>query len=163
MLRFSRTAILRIAGIIWFGVGAFLVYKGLLFLGVERFSWEFHVDDTSRMAVLARSWGLDTVFFTLVMVSFVVGTVKGRMVLVRSINRMEKYLFSLKAPIVFYRMFPPAMWIIMIVMMGLGMLMNVLHVVLWLRGSIDVAVGTALIQGAFQYFQRAKFAKARSA
>lgn len=125
-----------ISGVLWGIVGCMLLYKGLQYLaeGVD-------VRGSDR-----ASW--------LVAAALFVGFLKGRFVLRKTVERITLRLMQLEGPVSFFDAYPKSYWLLLASMMTLGFLLRL--VPLEVRGFIDVAVGSALINGAMLYFRAAR-------
>jgi len=124
------------SGFMWGVVGCLLLYKGLQFLAAG-------VDSGHSDRAL---WLIGLALF--------VGFLKGRFVLRKTVQRMSLHIMSLKAPIQARDVYPKSYWLLLASMMALGFLLRL--VPLEVRGFVDVAVGSALINGAMLYFQVAR-------
>jgi len=125
------------SGFIWLGVGTMLLLKGLTILGsnVEK------IDESSRLF--------------LIFIGLAIGYVKGRYVLSRSAKRIVTRLLSLPLPLSIKNFYTRGYVILLFSMMALGMAMKYIPLPLEFRGCMDVAVGSALINGAMLYFRDA--------
>ena len=126
----SHRAWISISGLIWAAAGIMLLYKGLKILS----------DFPDKGAA---SWWIAAGLF--------IGFIKGRFVLAKTVQRISKRILSLPAPIQFADAYPKSYWILICSMMALGIAMRLVPDV-W-HGFIDVAVGSALINGAMLYFR----------
>ncbi len=129
----SRKTWIMISGLIWAFAGFLLLYKGLRILASL---------PNQEMA----TW--------LVAAGLLIGFIKGRFILSKTVNRISSRIASLPTPIQFADVYPKSYWILISSMMGIGMLMRMVPPA-W-HGCIDVAVGSALINGALLYFRSAK-------
>jgi hypothetical protein len=126
----SHRAWISISGLIWAVAGIFLLYKGLKILS--------GLSDTNT-----ASWWIAAGLF--------IGFLKGRFVLARTVQRISKRILSLPAPIHFVDAYPKSYWLLISSMMALGVAMRLVPDQ-W-HGFIDVAVGSALLNGAMVYFR----------
>jgi len=126
----SRRAWISISGLIWAFVGVLLLYKGLQILGALSYPEQ-------------ATW--------LVAGGLLVGFIKGRFILSKTVNRITARLNSLEQPIRFVDAYPKSYWLLLSAMMGIGVLLRL--VPREVHGFIDVAVGSALINGAMLYFR----------
>lgn len=90
----------------------------------------------------------------LICVSLLVGFIKGRMVLSKTVSRITDRLYSLGEPIPFKNAYDRKYYIILATMMGLGFLFRILPIAFDIRGAIDVTIGSALINGSMLYFRK---------
>ena len=127
-----------LSGVIWGVIGCLLLYKGLQLLAEEVSS------DSSR-----ASW--------LIALGLLLGFFKGRYVFRKTVQRISLRIMSLPAPVGFVDAFPKSYWLLLTSMMTLGFLLRLVPIEV--RGVIDVAIGSALMQGAMLYFRVAKMAK----
>jgi hypothetical protein len=86
-----------------------------------------------------------------------VGFLKGRLVLSKTVKRITKRIYSLQAPVGFKDAFPVSYWLLIGFMMTLGMGLKFLPISIDIKGAIDVAIGSALVNGAMLYFRTATY------
>jgi hypothetical protein len=144
-----------ISGLSWMGIGGFLLYKGLNFLHAaalqtgtlcERFQ---HVcGGPSQVATAFIALGL------------IIGFFKGRFVLSKTAERLCKRIAALPSPIRPSQVYPPQYLILLSTMIALGIALR--FVPIDIRGLIDVAIGSALLNGSSVYFRFAKTASTAS-
>lgn len=133
-----RTLII-LSGLIWFAIGLWLLNLGINFL-VE-------ASKDPRKAAIIFS---ETALFTLLAVALMIGFLKGRFVLSKTVERNTN---RLKTENSLFSLFTPAYLVLIAVMVGLGFLVRFLPIDV--RGFVDVAIGAALINGAMLYFRKA--------
>jgi len=119
-----------LSGVLWLLIGTWLLYKGLRLLSLSA--------DRSE-----ASWWMAA--------GLLVGFVKGRFVLSRTVKRIAGRIDALSEPIRFTQIYPKSYWLILGSMSLLGFVLRFFPVD-W-RAFIDVAVGSALINGAMLYFR----------
>ena len=143
MMRIKHWMIILFSGSIWFVIGAGLMFKGLRLIvyGNGTFAGSGDFFSHQMRAVLLISIGL------------LIGFIKGRFILIKTIKRLVTRILSLSSPIKLRKVYSPAYFILIGGMMALGMLMNVLPISLEIRGLIDVAIGSALINGAMIFLR----------
>ena len=120
-----------ISGLIWGCIGVFLLFKGLQILTVLK---------NQNLATLWISIGL------------LIGFIKGRFVLSKTVNRITKHIYSLSEPIALKDVYPLSYWILVSSMFAIGFFLRL--VPLEIRGFVDVTIGSALINGAMLYFKK---------
>jgi hypothetical protein len=140
-----------ISGFVWLSIGAFLLYKGLHLIS----------DGTIRSDSLC--FRMREVFGSprqsgtaLIAAGLLVGFIKGRFVLSKTVRRVALRIVSLPLPIRFSAVYAPSYFILIGSMVALGISMRFLPIPVDLRGFIDTAVGSALINGAMLYFRAAR-------
>lgn len=124
----KQTALL-LSGAIWLGIGGMLLYKGLKFL--------------TAIAEQGREQGA----LALIAIGLIIGFIKGRVVLSRVVNRVK----SMSEPIAFGELFNLRYLILIGTMMLIGVAMRFVRIDI--RGTVDVAIGAALINGAMLYIR----------
>lgn len=117
-----------ISGFLWFFIGTFLLYKGL------------------HLVVDSASLGI----------GLVIGFIKGRFVLAKTVRRVVGRIAALPLPIRLKDAYSKSYWILIGSMVVLGMSFRFLPISVGARGIIDVAIGSALINGALLYFRAAR-------
>jgi hypothetical protein len=140
-----------LSGFLWFFIGSFLLYKGLHLLTEAAFQPD------SLCAKGAAIFGTpQQVATVLIAVGLIVGFFKGRFVLAKTVRRVVTRIASLPLPIHFRDAYSPAYWILIGSMVALGLSFRFLPIPLDIRGTIDIAIGSALIHGALLYFRAAR-------
>lgn len=139
-----------LSGIFWLLMGGMLLRKGLSFLvqGVltphslcDRFQGIFGSPSQTGTALLV--------------IALVIGFLKGRLVLSKTVAKMVQRILSLELPIRFVDVYPRSYWFLIGGMMSLGVILRFGFIPIDLRGMIDVAVGSALLNGSLLYFRAA--------
>lgn len=146
-----------ISGMIWLGIGCMLTFKGVFLLASalvssEKYLW---IETLTR---LCKNRDQATMF--LVFIPVVIGILKGRFVLSKSVEKFVKRLLLKPSPIHLKDLFSRNYVILIFSMMMLGVLIRFSPISQDIRGSIDLAIGSALVNGAFLYFKQAFFLKA---
>lgn len=157
-MRIGHIAGIMISGAIWLLIGVLLTYKGVVLLAgaVVMFSQTqgplmsflhhlFHHVERSGMI--------------LVFAAIVVGQLKGTFVLAKTVKKSVKRLLLIPSPIHLKDLFPWKYLMLIGLMMGLGITLRVLSIPSDVKAFIDLAVGSALISGAFLYFRQASILK----
>ncbi len=138
-----------VSGLSWLAIGAYLMVKGLRWLTLAMMQPE----TPAVMGYLKSVTGsLQQGALVLICVSLLVGFIKGRMVLSKTVERIVSRLKSLES-ISFSNAYDKKYYIILAAMMGLGLLFRFLPIAFDIRGAIDVTIGSALMNGAMLYFR----------
>lgn len=139
------------SGFVWFLMGGFLLYKGLHWMSEAIFS-------PCSLSCRYQDFfgGPQQAANVLVVTALVVGYLKGRFVLSKTVTRIVRGIVCLQLPIRIGSVYPKSYWLLISAMMGLGLTLRFLPIPLDLRGFLDIAVGSALIQGSFLYFRAAR-------
>jgi hypothetical protein len=149
----SKRAQLWIAfsGVVWFTVGVFLLVFGvklLVFASLEAGKGAYLL---SKVVTLTKS--KERAALLLLVLGLILGFAKGRFVLSKTVMRVANRISSLPEPIRISQVYPVGYIGLIGCMMLLGMAMKWLAVPLDVRGAIDVAVGSALMNGGMFYFR----------
>jgi hypothetical protein len=148
----SKTSWIAISGVIWFIVGIGLLTLGLNFIVFKAQS--DLSDTTSLIAKLTRvAGGRDQAALVLVMIGLIIGFIKGRFVLAKTVRRVVERILSLQMPVQFSQVYSRGYLMLIGGMILLGMSMKWLGLPDEVRGLIDVAIGSALMNGATAYFR----------
>lgn len=153
MVQLQHKTLVIIAGVIWMTVGMVLMPLGLHFLELCITSDVYTPLLTSLLGLVSNP---GNAVVCLIAVALIVGQLKGRTVMVKVASREVSRIRTLPEPAPLKDIFSPRFYMLMVFMMSLGMGMNFLGVPLDIRGTIDVTVGIALIQGALAYFRLIK-------
>lgn len=140
-----------ISGLIWLTIGIFLLWRGLsLVVGAceatEGAHWlvdflALRFGSAQKAAIVMMSTGL------------VIGYIKGRLVFRKTAMRYLDRITSLPNPSPVRQLYGVSSYVLLALMMGLGMSLRRLGVPEEVRGTILVAVGSGLIQGATTIFR----------
>ncbi len=140
-----------LSGFLWFISGGFLLYKGLHLINAATlradtlcFRWQEFFGSPQQTATILIGVGL------------LLGFIKGRFVLSKTVNRVSTRIASLTAPIRFADAYSRSYWILILSMIALGMSFRFLPIPIDLRGLVDVAIGSALVNGAMLFFRAAR-------
>lgn len=115
-----------LSGLIWLVGGVFLLNKGVSYIG--------------------NSW--------LLFPGVLLGFVKGRFVFAKTVQRIVKRIRGLPLPVRVSQVYPPIYLAVIGVMVLLSAALRFAPE--QVRGVIDVAVGSALVQGAMLYFRASR-------
>jgi hypothetical protein len=158
-MRLGKTAWIAISGGIWFIVGVGLLTLGLNFI-VYKAQMSPH-ETTSLIATFAQvAGGREQAALGFVAVGLLIGFIKGRFVLIKTVRRVVERIVALEAPIPFSSVYSKGYLLLIGGMILLGVSMKYLGLPDEVRGLIDVAIGSALMNGASAYF-RSAFAVSR--
>ncbi len=139
------------SGILWFAIGVFLLLLGvklIVFSSVEGTPRSYLF---SRLSLLVKS--REQCALILVTTGLVLGFMKGRFVLSKTVGRVVERIHSMPQPIRFVDVYSFGYLIVIASMVLLSMGMRWLSVPSDVRGVIDTAVGSALMNGAMFYFR----------
>lgn len=148
---YPKRSLTQLAGFIWAVTGVLLLVKGLRLL-IE--SSQFGAHTSALMQKLSPiAGGSEGAALLLVSIALFIGFVKGRVILARSAKRTMDHLVAVGKNAGLKDLFTVRYIAIIALMMLLGRAMNWLNLESDLRGTIDVAVGAALIHGSMAFFR----------
>ncbi len=128
MFKFSYKTLIFLSGSIWFIVGLMLLTRGL-FLIYNTAIW-------------------------LMVICLIIGFLKGRFILIKSVRRIIKRITSIKEPVPIYKMYAPSYYLLIGSMIMIGFLFRRLDLAGEVRASFDIIIGFALINGSFLTFSK---------
>ena len=152
MLKIPSTRALQLCGLIWLVVGFSLLRKGILFASdlasasaPVQATWLYY----QLIALLGSS---EKASLAITAVGFFIGVLKSRTVLFMTAKRNAARLLALDE-VSLTELLDKRFLLLIGLMMGLGMSLNYFSMPIDWRSLIDIAVGSALIQGASYYFR----------
>lgn len=153
MFHFNHRSLIIFSGAIWFVVGSFLLQLGLrLLMG----TLEPEATFSSMLTFVSfRMGSLENAVILLITLGLIIGFFKGRFVLGKSVKRLVSRIRSFQQPTPISKIYTPAYYILLGSMMMIGMLIKYFQVPDDIRGTVDVAIGAALINGSMLYFRAA--------
>lgn len=160
MLKVSHRMLIIFSGLIWLGVGCFLLPLGLNFLLGAIPLAHIHSDHHYPLLnfFLSFTSNVENATILLISLGLLIGYFKGRYVLGKSAVKGVQRICSFPNPTSVTNIYSLKYYILLGAMVGLGLSMKLFSFPLDIRGVIDIAIGSALINGAMIYF-RAAFEK----
>lgn len=153
MFKVSHAKMIFISGLVWFAIGCMLLSLGLNFI-VETLLIENAGQPHPVLNFMAPyAGGMESAALIWIAFALFIGFLKGKKVLSKSVNRNVNRITSLPNPASLSKLYTPAYFLLLGAMVILGMLVRLTP--LDIRGAVDVAVGSALINGAMLYFRLA--------
>ena len=140
-----------LSGLIWFAAGGMLLLKGLRLIAEATLK-----TDTICFRFQETFGSVQQSAFALIATALFIGFLKGRLVFAKTVQRITARILSLPLPIRLAKVYAPSYWILIGTMMGIGLLFRFLPISIDLRGWIDTAIGSALLNGAMLYFRAAR-------
>lgn len=149
-MKIRQSMAIVLSGALWMGVGVFLMMKGFslvlspVFLGSKPplLSWLYEWTGSFEQAA-----------FFLICLGMMIGFLKGRLVLSKTASRVIRRIVSLPNPCSIASIYPPSYLLILSSMVLLGISFKWMPIPYDIKGLIDVAVGSALINGSAFYFR----------
>lgn len=90
-----------------------------------------------------------------VAIGLLIGFVKGRFVLAKTVQRVVSRIVSLPTPVRLKDVYTPKYYFLIGGMVSLGMVLKWTPIPPDIKGFVDIAIGSALINGAVLYFRHA--------
>lgn len=147
MVKLNHKTLILFSGLIWLGIGTYL-----LNLGLRLFLASIEATTTPLLSFLKPYFGgVEYATVALIAFSLGLGYFKGKYVLKKTVNRFLEKIRSLPNPASLTSVFGLPYCLLIILMICFGIAMKYLSSDI--RGGVDVAVGSALIQGAIGYFR----------
>ena len=134
-----------ISGALWALIGCFLLYKGLR-----------HVADLAAGAQSGLFGGGEQGALWIVAVGLFIGFIKGRFILSKTVQRVCSRIETLTPPIQIGQVYAASYLFLIGGMVLLGMSLRFIPVPIDIKGLIDIAIGSALLNGSLLYFRSAQ-------
>ena len=149
-MKIRHSAAIVLSGLTWMGIGMFLMIKGFTLIMVPMPS-----ESSPVLLPYISLWIGDSQQASLIWIclALFIGFFKGRIVLRKSAERIMKRLLSLPNPLDVISMYPRSYLILLGCMMTLGMMLKWIPIPSDIKGLVDVAVGSALVNGSAFYFR----------
>lgn len=157
-MKLKHRTLITIAGIVWFTIGIFLLSLGIRFIfEALRDPMAASLPGKFSMLALTSSFISDrnNAVVLLLTLGLLIGFLKGRMVLGKTVDRQVVRISTLPNPASLKYLYTKAHYLLIALMIGLGISLRYLPITLDTRGVVDIAVGSALMNGAMLYFRSA--------
>lgn len=152
MFKFKASSLIAFSGLVWLAVGLYLLPLGLnlLIRSVESASYgpllsllapKFFNGEEAALAIVALGLGI--------------GFVKGKTVFAKTVQKSVERILSFETPISISKLYSLRYCLLLGVMIMIGVSFKVFDLAHDIRGLVDVAIGSALINGALIYFRQA--------
>lgn len=159
MLQMRHSSYIFFSGLLWFFIGFLLLSKGINLI-------VYSINDANLASNFSLieplsfyTGGKEKSALVLISVALLVGFVKARFVLIKTVKRVVARILSLTIPIKLSQLYSPGYLILLASMVLLGISLRFLPIPQDLRGTIDLTIGAALMNGALLYFRFALEAK----
>jgi hypothetical protein len=154
-VRLGHVAAIIFSGSIWFVIGFFLLSKGLNFVTAAAHFGELGLTSPLMIRLSLLVGGAQSAALLLIAAGLMIGFFKGRYVLAKSVRKGVQRIIALSEPIALHRVYNMRYYVLILIMVGLGMSMKWFAFPPDVRGMIDIAIGSALMNGALIYFRMA--------
>lgn len=156
-MKMSHKALIVISGMVWFGIGFYLLQLGLNLLLIA-IPFSYLVSHPLLHFFTSFSGSGEAAALLLIAIALFIGFLKGRFVLGKSAKRGVDRIFTLPNPSSLTKIYNSRYYILLAVMVMLGMSVKYLGLSNDVRGFVDTIIGSALINGAIVYFKLAQTA-----
>lgn len=153
MFKLSHTTLIAISGLIWLAVGFFLLPLGVNFLVAALLKENAEAFHPLLISLAPLAGGVEAGALVLVVLGMMIGFLKGRFILSKTVKKGVDHIRSLPNPASLGQVYTLKYYILLGSMFLLGFLARMAP--MDVRGLIDVTIGTALIIGAILYFRHA--------
>lgn len=155
-MKLSHAALIFISGMVWLGVGCFLLPFGLhlMMAGAEGAGQGNYYPLLSFLSSYTGS--AEQAALLLIVICLFIGYLKGKKVLAKSVHRSVRRIEGFANPTSITKIYSGAYYLLFASMIGLGFLIKFFGLSHDVRGAVDIAVGAALINGAVLYFKEAR-------
>lgn len=149
-MKLRHSAAIIFSGVTWMGIGMFLMIKGFTLIIVPMES-----ESSAILLPHIRLWMGDAQQASLLLIclALLIGFFKGRIVLRKSAERIIRGILAQPNPCSFSSVYPRNYLILLGLMMSLGMVLKWIPIPPDLKGLIDAAIGSALVNGSAFYFR----------
>jgi hypothetical protein len=137
-----------VSGFTWLAIGSLLTFKGLQLIANA-----IHNNNSLSVHLSGYFGSAQNGGSVLVALALILGMIKGRIILAKTVRRVVTRIRSLPKPILLKDVYSPIYLLLILSMIALGFSFRYLPISMDLRGMIDVAIGSALIHGAMLYFR----------
>lgn len=157
-MKLSHTKLIVISGLIWFAAGLYLLQLGLRLL-LSGVTGDATIYQPLLNSISYFFGSPENAALILIVIALMIGYFKGRYVLGKSAKRGVARIQTFPNPAHLSRIYSAKYYILLAVMVGLGISIKYLGLSNDVRGFIDAAIGSALINGSMIYFKLAQNAK----
>lgn len=153
-MRLQKWNAILFTGLVWLTIGFFLTMKGLKWI----------VYGMPADGFLCKHLGsVQHASLVLIMFSLMLGFIKGRFVMVKTIQRVVRHILSQEGCLKTSSLYPKSYYIILTAMIFLGITCKFLPIPKIFLGFIDLTIGSALINGAMLYLRYSLLVRAEKA
>jgi hypothetical protein len=154
MFKVSHTTLIVISGFIWLIIGCTLLTLGLNFVVESILKANLTLFSRPILDRVAPYMdGVESAALVWIAICLFVGFMKARYIFSKTVQKGVERIQSLSNPASIRQIYTKKYYILLGSMIFLGLLVKFLP--LDIRGGIDIIIGSALINGAMQYFRNA--------
>lgn len=161
MFKFKASTLIAFSGFVWLAVGLYLLPLGLNFLILSAQVPERNAG--FLLNSLSSLLSYEQAALLLVVIGLSLGYMKGKTVFAKTVRKSVARILSFSPPIALGKVYSIGYVLLLALMVLIGLSFKFLGVTLDLRGLVDVAIGSALINGSLLYFRQARLVKEQEA
>jgi hypothetical protein len=156
-MKLSHGKLIVISGLVWFAIGLYLLQLGLALLlgGVDPVNVASKEHYPLIKTLYLYFGSFENAVLALIVAALLVGYIKGRYVLGKSAKRGVARILGFPNPTNLSNIYSGKYYILLAAMVALGVSIKYLGLSNDIRGLVDAAIGSALINGAMVYFKLA--------
>jgi hypothetical protein len=161
-MKLSKLQAMIFSGVIWLGIGVWLLTLGLSLIGqsLQQAMMSKNIFDPFLAFVASYVGGADRAGVVIVAVGLLIGYFKGRFVLAKTVQRISRRVATFGSHVPVSKLYSKGYLLLIASMIVLGMSIKWLGLPFSLRGFVDTAIGSALINGSLLFFREAIQSKA---
>lgn len=154
MLLINRSTLLSMSGIIWFCIGSMLLNLGINLM------LEAAIEATpTLLPKISALMGITWVTLSLVSIALLVGYLKGKFLLIKTVKKETSRILSLPDPVKLKNLYHKNYIFLIVIMISLSLFIKISNISMTIRALIDIAIGSALLQGAIFYLRYANICR----
>jgi hypothetical protein len=151
-MKMSHAALIGLSGFVWLAIGCFLLPLGLkmMMTGAHEAAEGAYLPLLSHLAPYIG--GAEQGALLLTVIGLLIGYIKGRKVLNKSVHRSVSRIKTFPDPTSITNIYSKGYYLLIASMIGIGISIKYFGLSYDIRGLVDIAIGAALINGAMLYF-----------
>lgn len=149
-MKISHSTMIFISGGIWIAIGFFLLQLGIHLLFTETFDT---LTTTPLIGLFKGFFSHHEASIVIASIALYIGFLKGKHILAKTANRGIDRIRSLPNPSSISNLYSKSYFLLLGFMMCLGFSIKFFGIPNDIRGAIDIAIGSALINGSTHYFK----------
>ena len=154
-MKFKRHSLITLAGFVWFSVGLMLLTKGLKLMFLAVFLQGEISGPILNFFESAITGAILPAALLIVLLSLILGFIKGKKVLGKAAKRTAERLHPLRGQVHLTKLYRLSDYLVIVGMIGLGRFISWVNLPGDIHAFIDITIGSALIYGAMIYFRYA--------
>lgn len=158
-MKLSPAVAIVTSGLLWLVIGLFLMMKGLNLIVLAAHAEHFGIKSLLISQLESLAGSSERAALIVIAAGLLIGFLKGRFVLVKTVKKVIARIISFGSSIKLTELFSVRYLLLIALMVALGISLRFLGLAADVHGLIDVAIGSALINGSMIYFRLAMLAR----